>query len=201
MIFMSSCGRTTGLKVYDQNYNGKRYSKVNVVDLVISPETQNIKNQRRAHNAANAFSEIIAYELRNSGKFKEVKRNSSTDADTLTIGGFINKYEDGSKYLRLLVGVFGIGASRFDAKIYCYEGESKRKIATIDIDRNSWYLGGPISFFQEPDDFVVGSAQKVAIEAAGLGSYNAPPARVTGAALDIQPPAGAEPNAPPASRP
>jgi hypothetical protein len=163
-LLLSACGTTSSL----QNSGGqavvptKRFSKVTVQDFKLTlPEPE-----ENAENAPKYFADRIASELKTTGRFAVVERNSKPDANTLVVAGTITKYHEGNSMLRLFIGM-GAGSAFFEADVY-FRDSSGATLGKIKADKNSWALGGGVAAAQNPTMFMNGAAEKIAQEAAKL---------------------------------
>jgi len=163
-IFLTACGTTSGL----QNTQGQsiastqKFSKVIVQDFKLSiPEFS-----EKATSSKTYLPDQIATEIKKTGKFANVSRTGKPDADTLVINGVITKYKEGNPQLRLWIGM-GAGSSFFEATVD-FRDHKGGKIGTINVDKNSWALGGAIAAGQGPQSFMDGAADKIAEESAKL---------------------------------
>jgi Domain of unknown function (DUF4410) len=114
LLSLTSCGSTSGIK----NTQGqaiastRKFSKVTVQNFKLS-----LEEPEQNSNAAPAyFADRIASEIKKTGRFAAVSRNSKPDENTLIIDGVITKYREGNSMLRLFVGM-GAGSSFFEADV------------------------------------------------------------------------------------
>jgi len=161
---LTSCGTTTPLKSAQGEAitSTRRFSKVTVQDFKLSaPEVGEKVNASKVY-----FADRIATEIRKTGKFSSVGRNSKPDSDTLVINGVITKYEEGNAAMRFFIGM-GAGSSFFEADVN-FRDNKGMTIGKIKVDKNSWALGGGIAAGQNPETFMNGASDKIAAEAAKL---------------------------------
>lgn len=162
LLSLAGCGSTSGLK----NGQGqvitstRKFSKVTVQTFKLSLK----EPEQNSKAAPTYFADRIASEIKKTGRFTVVGRDSKPDANTLVIDGVITKYEEGNSMLRLFIGM-GAGSSFFEADVY-FRDSSGAVIGKIKADKNSWALGGGVAAAQNPTMFMNGAADKIAEEAA-----------------------------------
>lgn len=112
------------------------------------------------------FADIIEFEIKKTRSFKKVSGEiDDVDDDTLLITGDITKYKEGNQVLRGLIGM-GAGSSGFDANVLFLDSASGNKIGEIEVDKNSWLLGGTLAASQTVDILMQSAAKKIASEVA-----------------------------------
>jgi hypothetical protein len=164
LLSLTGCGSTSGLK----NTQGqviastRKFSKVTVQTFKLSLK----EPEQNANVAPTYFADRIASEVKKTGRYAVVGRNSQPDTNTLVIDGVITKYEEGNSMLRLFIGM-GAGSSFFEAEVY-FRDSNGAVIGKIKADKNSWALGGGVAAAQNPTMFMNGAADKIAEEAAKL---------------------------------
>jgi len=161
---LTACGTTSSLKGTQGEAitSTRRFSKVTVHDFKLSaPEVGEKVNASKIY-----FADRIATEIKKTGKFSSVGRNSKPDSNTLVIDGVITKYEEGNTAMRFFIGM-GAGSALFEADVN-FRDSKGTTIGKIKVDKNSWALGGGIAAGQNPETFMNGASDKVAAEAAKL---------------------------------
>lgn len=158
-FFAVSCGSTSSLPK-TVNATGKSFSKVIVKDF--ASQVTDGAVQSKVAIAQKSFADAIASEIVKTGKFASVGRSGRLDAQTLLIDGAITDYDDGNAAMRALVG-FAAGNSNFNSNVRF--ADQSGPIANIDVDKNSWALGGLAAVGQDAESFIPGVAKKVAKEA------------------------------------
>jgi hypothetical protein len=99
LLSLTGCGSTSGLK----NTQGqviastRKFSKVTVQTFKLSLK----EPEQNANVAPTYFADRIASEVKKTGRYAVVGRNSQPDINTLVIDGVITKYEEGNSMLRL----------------------------------------------------------------------------------------------------
>ncbi len=155
--FLTGCGTVTPIKpaAEAQAVDLKHYNRVIVKAFEdgVSMKAKDPEVQARRRNGVGKFRDMILTELRGGGAFKEVLPEGTPDADTLTIGGAVTRYVEGSAAARLLVGL-GAGNAYFDATVEVRDGLSGKLLGTLTVDRNSWGGGGLLSMSQTLDSFM-----------------------------------------------
>ena len=113
--------------------------------------------------AGRNFADRISAAIKSSGVFNIVTRDATdiSDEKTIVVDGDIEKYKEGSSAMRLMVG-FGAGSSYFDANVNFSDSESGEMLGNIEVDKNSYPLGGSIAMTQTVDNFMQGAAEKIA---------------------------------------
>lgn len=122
--------------------------------------------------ACNSFADYIVQELRSTDAFARVTREGRPTKSSLLIGGDLTKYYEGDVMGKALIG-FGMGSSYFDSLVKFSDGATGRQIGTIEVDENSWLLGGWIAAGQTTEAFMRGAARKIAEEAKKLTQVSA----------------------------
>ena len=164
LLFVTGCGSTSALK----NSQGqaiastRKFSKVTVQTFKLSLK----EPEQNSKAAPTYFADRIASEIKKTGRFAVVGRDSKPDANTLVVDGVITKYEEGNSMLRLFIG-FGAGSSFFEADVY-FRDSKGAVVGKIKADKNSWALGGGVAAAQNPTMFMNGAADKIAEEASKL---------------------------------
>ena len=162
--FLTACGTTSPLKGTggETITSTRRFSKVTVQDFGLSaPAVGEKVTASKVY-----FADRIATEIKKTGKFSSVGRNSKPDSDTLVINGVITKYEEGNAAMRFFIGM-GAGSSFFEADVN-FRDSKGTTVGKIKVDKNSWALGGGIAAGQNPETFMNGASDKIAGEAAKL---------------------------------
>ena len=163
-FLLSACGSTSTL----QGSHGaaitatRKFSKVTVQDFKVAV----LKHADEAASTRGSFPDLIAGEIKKTGRFSSVSRNAKPDARTLVIDGVVTKYDKGSASKRLWIGM-GFGMALLEANVEFLDSKGA-KIGNIKVDKNSWPLGGAIAAGQNPQGFMNGAADKIAEEAGKL---------------------------------
>lgn len=146
LLILQSCGSVSSIR--PTNTNGSvdisSYNKI-----VINNFTNQTSNNEVDDIAKSNFPNKLFNKLSESSLFKSVQRNKKS-YDSLIISGNITKYEEGDVFLRTLVG-FGAGRAYFYSDVDLIDGNTYKKIGTIEVRRKSWLLGGYISGSQTPE--------------------------------------------------
>ncbi len=158
-LLLVSCGTISSMEGTGASAD-KKFSKVIVRDFNALELGYKVKS--KVEMAKKSFPDAIMAELQSSANFSEISRSGKADVDTLVIDGTITRYDDGNAVARMLVGM-GAGSSRFDATVN-FKNTTKR-IGSIDVDKNSWFLGGSLAASQTAESFIPGAAKKIASEA------------------------------------
>jgi hypothetical protein len=179
-LLLTGGGTTSGLKsaTPETSLRLEKYSKVLVQDFqdkvsATKKESRRAKKETEMKVATLQFAELIAYELRDTGRFDEVERVGTPDEATLVINGEITRYEEGDAALRFMIGM-GAGSSYFDAIVEFHDGATNELLGTIVVDKNSWVLGGGLAAGQTPQEFMREAAKKIAREVAQARVARAP---------------------------
>jgi hypothetical protein len=178
---LAACGTTTNIKpsstaeVTDDSAQKKErlidltsYEKVIVLDFVDATDKSKLTpdNARYYSNtlssAVRSFPDMIAEQVRATGAFHEVVRGPSP-GKAVSISGSITRLTEGSPALRLWIGM-GAGSSYFDATTDISDAESGASIGRINVDKNSWPLGGIVASAQTVQTFMEGAAEKIAAQ-------------------------------------
>ena len=161
---LAGCGTTSTLKGPQGSTvaASHKYSKVTVQNFKVSVK----EHAQEAASSAATFADIIAGEIRKSGRFAAVLRNAAPDANTLVIDGVVTKYDEGSQAKRMWLGM-GFGMAFLEADVKFRDGKGN-VIGTIKVDKNSWALGGGLAAGQNPHSFMNDAAETIAEEAAKL---------------------------------
>jgi hypothetical protein len=186
-LVLAACGSTSGMKRADSDVapaktqsSGKdkaaisadfsSYSRVVVRDFANWTKIKGKDEAKRSVQEAQAiavgkrFADKIAEGLGAGTAFESVTRNDAeVGAGTLVIQGEVTKYKAGNRALRMVIG-FGAGSANFDARVSFVDGATGKEVSFMTVDKNSWFLGGLLAAAQTVDDFVDGSATKVAEE-------------------------------------
>ncbi|MGJ8695599.1 MAG: DUF4410 domain-containing protein [Verrucomicrobiaceae bacterium] len=158
-FFAVSCGTTSSLPK-TANESGKKYSKVVVRDF--QNQVSDLGVQSKVAIAQKTFADMIVSEVSKTGKFAKVSRSGKVDDQTLLISGAITEYDDGNAALRLMIG-FSAGNSNFNSTVQF--SDKSGPLGTVNVDKNSWALGGLAAATQTAESFIPGAAKRVAKEA------------------------------------
>lgn len=197
VIFLSStnCGTTSKIKSADSTkkqgtrkstvaFDISRYDRVVVNDFVDlasvaekKPSKQVLKKEQMT-KVVREFADMIAAEIKAKGNFLDVVRNGRVDDKTLIIGGQVTRYEEGNSILRIAIGL-GAGSAYFDANVEFRDGSTQNLLGHVEVDKNSWALGGWLAGAQNPIEFMQGAARNIADNLYEMRK-EAPPARALG---------------------
>ena len=158
-LLFCSCGTISHMEPTGASQN-KKFSKVIVRDFSANQFGYEVKS--KVEMAKKSFPDKIAGELQKKARFSKISRSGTADSDTLVIDGIITDYDDGNAFARFMVGM-GAGTARFNATVNFRDGYNR--IGSIDVDKNSWILGGSLAATQTAETFIPGAAKKVAVEA------------------------------------
>ena len=145
-MILQSCGSVSSIRptITNGSVDISSYNKI-----VINNFTNQTSNNEVDDIAKSNFPNKLFNKLSESSLFKSVQRNKKS-YDSLIISGNITKYEEGDVFLRTLVG-FGAGRAYFYSDVDLIDGNTYKKIGTIEVRRKSWLLGGYISGSQTPE--------------------------------------------------
>jgi len=163
-LILTGCGTTSGLQGPHGvgTASARKFSKVTVQDFKVSVS----EHADEAGSSRVSFPDLIAAEIRKTGRFSSVVRNATPDANTLVIDGVVTKYDEGSTSKRMWLGM-GFGMAFLEANVNFRDSKGS-SIGMIKVDKNSWPLGGGFAAGQNPHAFMNGAADKIAEEAAKL---------------------------------
>ena len=166
----AGCGSVSGVKAADRKapLNLSAYERVVVHDFTdrasarAKPSARAAKREEMTR-VGRDFAQVIAAELAQRNCFRDVAYNGRAAARTLLINGAITRHEEGSAAARLIVGM-GVGSSYFDAIVEFRDATSGLLLGTMNVDKNSWVLGGGLAAGQNPQTFMREAARKLAGE-------------------------------------
>ncbi len=168
VLLLQGCGTTSGLKSVDEsralNFGG--YDRVVVLDFADHTNKAALKEDKRivyeAKTAAatRTFADLIAAEIRKTGAYAEVLRDT-TGEPAIVVSGNIIRLQEGNAAARFFIGM-GAGSSYFDATVFFADGLSDEPLAEVKVDKNSWALGGGLAAGQTVEHFMQGAAKKIA---------------------------------------
>jgi hypothetical protein len=161
-LLLLSCGTTSPIT----DAQGTTVTNVSRKFSGATVQTFQCKVTKSNENLAPAqtyFADRITAEMKKSGGFTSVTRDTKPGADTLVIDGVITRYEEGNGTLRFMIGM-GAGSAYFDSKVFFKDCQGKI-LGEMSVDKNSWVLGGAIAAAQTPQTFMDGAAKKIAEEA------------------------------------
>ncbi len=123
------------------------------------------QQEKQMTAACREFADRLARGIEQQQVFEAVTRSGADAADesTLVVGGHISRFDEGSPAARFWVGM-GAGSSYFDALLEFRQGKTGLLLATVEVDKNSWVLGGAIASSQTPEGFMAEAAKKIADE-------------------------------------
>ena len=162
LLALTACGTTSGISNPEATpaANLAVYERVVVADFEDATKEQSTQSM----NAAREFPDLIVQQVRASGVFESVERGADgTAPGTLLLTGSVTRYREGNAAARALFG-FGAGSSYFDALVELRDGASQSVLGFIEVDKNSWPLGGLLAATQTTRTFMEGAAKKVAQE-------------------------------------
>ena len=167
-LLLSGCGTVSALKLktLDATLLKGHYDNV-VVEQFSANATKTDVDQAKITWVRGRFSDLIVEEMRQTNVFKEVSKDKEPNEETLLIGGDITSYIEGDVFMRSFIG-FGAGSSYFKSLVQFRDGKTKNEIGTIEVDNNSYVLGGYLAAGQTPEAFMRGAAKKIASEAKKL---------------------------------
>ena len=166
---LTACGTTSGIKSA-QIADGEKaaeisadYSAYNTV--LVKDFGDGTKKQDLPEFAGRNFADRISAAIKGTGVFENVSRDQADigTAKAIVVSGDVERYKEGSSAMRLMVG-FGAGSSYFDANVKMRDSQTGEVLGVIDVDKNSYPLGGSIAMTQTVDNFMKGAAEKIAKE-------------------------------------
>jgi len=163
ILIIYSCGTTSSISSKQGVESPDLSVYKNVVVEIFSDRTK--KNNVPDDFLKNLQNKITS-EIKAKNVFESVENkiiDSTNIEKTLLIKGFVTRYSEGNPTLRLMVG-FGAGSSYLDAKVYLINAPTNTSVGIIDIDKNSWALGGAIASSQTVETFMNVAAKKIAKE-------------------------------------
>lgn len=110
-----------------------------------------------------SFAEMIRSKIEDKGVFKAVLKEGTPTEKTLVIRGELIKLVNGNGALRAMIG-FGAGSSYLDAVVNFYDGSTNELIGVINVNKNSWVLGGALASAQDPRSYMNEASNKIACE-------------------------------------
>jgi hypothetical protein len=163
-LILTACGTTSNLEGAhgEAVVSPKKFSKVTVQDFKVSMR----EHADQAAASRVAFPDLIANEIKKTGRFSSVTRNGKADANTIVISGVVTKYDEGSASKRFWVGM-GFGMAFLEADVQ-FRDSKGGVVGTVKVDKHSWPMGGGLGAGQNPQSFMNGAADKIAAEAAKL---------------------------------
>lgn len=173
VALMAGCGSVSGLsrESSDSKMRIADFSRVEVLDFSASDRQHFDDAKKQADydaslaSAQHVFADKIAEDIKNSGVFAEVSRQSGS-GPALRVSGNISRYDEGNLIARGLTGF--AGQTHFDAVVSVTDARSGRVLATLKIDRNSWPLpvATAVATIQTTNFFMNEAAKKIADELA-----------------------------------
>ena len=171
MVSLSlGCGSVSGVKAADRKspLSLATYQRAVVHDFTDEVSAGAKASRRSAKQdemtrVGRDFAQVITEELRRRNTFTDVSYNGFASANTLLINGSITRYEEGDAAARLIIGM-GVGSSYFDAVVEFRDASTGRLLGTMNVDKNSWVLGGGLAAGQDPHVFMREAARKIATE-------------------------------------
>lgn len=165
LAFLAACGTTSGIRGPEGGPSEAPGADLAAFDRVVVVDFEDATKEQstQSKNAAREFPDLIVQQVRASGAFVAVERSGEVTPSTLKLTGRVTRYREGNAAARALIGL-GAGSSYFDAVVELRSGETGALIGSIEVDKNSWPLGGLISATQTPRTFMEGAAKKVAKE-------------------------------------
>jgi hypothetical protein len=162
LSLLTACGTTSGIKTPESVplMDLAAFDRVVVSDFGDATKEQSAQSK----NSAREFPDLIVEQVRAAGGFASVERGGDPSAPgTLLVTGNVTRYSEGNAAARALIGL-GAGSSYFDAAVELRDGKSQAVLGSIEVDKNSWPLGGILAATQTPRTFMEGAAKKVAEE-------------------------------------
>lgn len=164
MMLLSACGTTSNLRSTDNSAKLPDLSSYETI--IVNDFTNGItkkKDDQKIITEGKNFADIITKSIQKAKVFNTVERNKNSEAQALLIDGEITEYEEGNAGLRFMIG-FGAGSSHFDAKVCFKDNETKNILGTIDVDKQSWALGGALAGTQDVKSHMESAAEKIVSE-------------------------------------
>ena len=164
MLILSGCGTTSGLrnaKNSNQKLDLSSYNTVIVNDF--GDGISSTSDDQKVLSEGRRFADMIASGLKSKNVFSKVERNVYSTNNALLIDGKITEYEEGNSTKRMLIG-FGAGSSKFDARVYARDNKSKEILGDLNVDLNSWALGGAIAASQDCNSHMNSAASSIVKE-------------------------------------
>ena len=177
VVLLSACGTTSEIKV-DQtsstnnsenvesttpkevdNQKTKSLDLTEYKDVVVLDFSDGTTDNALPTYAGKVFADEIAAAIKKKLSFETIYREQ-VNKKALLISGEITRYVKGNGTLRFLVG-FGAGSSYFDATVRLKDNETGEILGGIDVDKNSWALGGGLAATQTVESFMTGSAETI----------------------------------------
>jgi hypothetical protein len=166
-LVLSACGSTSKLRSAHESNNHlpdfSQYHRVIVNDF--TDGSSKSCDDPNVISEGKRFADIIASSIKAKNLFNQVERNVESKDNALLIDGKITKYHEGNPVMRTLVG-FGVGSSKFEAKVNIRDNETKQHLGSIDVNKMSWALGGVIAGTQDVKSHMNSAASKIADECA-----------------------------------
>lgn len=173
LVPIAGCGSVSNLtrELSDAKMRIADFNCVEVLDFSAS-ERQHFDDAKQQADydaslaaAQHTFADKIAEQIKATGTFADVSRETGTDP-ALRVTGNISRYDEGNIVARGLTGF--AGQTHFDAVITVSDARSGQTLATLTIDRNSWPLpvGASLSTLQTTGFFMGEAAKKIASELA-----------------------------------
>lgn len=159
IITLTGCGSVSSFE-FAAKENHRDISKYQTI--LIQDFTDKTKNQSLPDDVLKKFANKIESQIRDKGIFTNISYDeSSVDEHALVIRGDITRYVKGNLLLKLVIG-YGIGSSHFDAVVEIADHFNGDTIGQINVDKNSWWPGGPIAVPQTVDVLMNEAAKKIA---------------------------------------
>lgn len=171
-LLAQGCGTTSGLRAVDDSIDLdlSTYDRIVVLDFQDQTDKTRLKSDQREMYeekigiAMRTFADLLASEIRGTNAYAEVSRETSAEP-ALLVTGAITRYQEGKAAMRFLIGM-GAGSSYFDADVLFTDNLSQKQLAEVQVDKNSWALGGGLAAGQTVENFMKGAAKKIAKELA-----------------------------------
>ena len=163
----SGCGTTSNMKpaAGADLRSLQKYSQVCVLDFGNKTSGKSGAGPEYVPTQGRRFADLIALELEKKAAFGKVAHVAAPQLGSLVIKGDITRCVEGSAAMRYLVGL-GAGSSYFDATVQFADADTGQQLEEINVDKNSWVLGGGIASTQTVEAFMEGAAKKIAEQAA-----------------------------------
>lgn len=173
-VLLAGCGSTSKMKSAsgEKFVCDKQFDAVFVVRFKDEVPDRKKLERSKVEWACGHFADLIVREIEKGGAFASVSRpskgNNPPCESPLVVAGEITRFVEGSAFARFMVGL-GAGSSYFDATVRLYDAKTREVIGVIEVDKNSWGLGGGYASSQTPEKFMEGAAKQIAKQVKGLG--------------------------------
>lgn len=163
LLVLAACGHTSALR--DSKHPEKKVSLQKYEHAVVKDFNDGVSKDGKDQSiikTGKKFADKISNKLKEKNIFKTVERNKvNTKEKCLIIDGKITGSDEGNSTARLLIGA---GRSKFKADVDVKGTDCKAKIASIDVDKKSWALGGTIAASQDVNSHMDSASSTIADE-------------------------------------